>query len=240
MSEKLHLIKSSKDCVQCDIYSLCIAVGLDPGCTGQLSDIVKTVGPFKSAEHVYRTGDKFQSLYIVQTGVLKSQTTTPQGRHLVTGFYFPGDLVGLDGISSKTYPCYVTALERSWLCEVEFEELENLCRDQIGVQHELFSRLSSRIYKNEHQHIVNRGESADKRLAEFLFEIYERLNNSNQKRNNFLHLPMTKADAASYLGLSAESVSRSLKRLEEKGIIRNSSKHIELLNLEAIKKYVSK
>ncbi|HBH36357.1 MAG TPA: hypothetical protein DDW45_08430, partial [Gammaproteobacteria bacterium] len=84
------------------------------------------------------------------------------------------------------------------------------------------------------------GESADARTLGFLTEQFQKLAGSKYISGNYLHLPMTKADLSSYLGIQPETFSRSMKRLQDKGYIINSVKHIEILNLEGMIKAAEK
>ena len=40
------------------------------------------------------------------------------GRVQVTGFYLPGELLGIDAISTDRHPCSAEALETSEVCEI--------------------------------------------------------------------------------------------------------------------------
>lgn len=230
----MRLVKSKQTCQNCDIESLCIAAGVDNQYTDKLNDIVKMTGPFDAGQLIYRRGDSFKSLYVIQNGVAKSQTDSMDGRQQVTGFYFPGDLIGIESIASKVQPCDVVAMERTWLCEVPFTDLESLCTRFPGLQHELFMRMGRRIHHDEYNRIVNRSEPAEKRISGFLSEMYQKLEGSKYVSGNCLQLPMTKADLASHLGIQPETLSRSLKKLQEQGHIVNAPNHIEILDLYAM------
>ena len=230
----MHLVKSKQTCENCDIESLCISAGIDEKYTNKLNEIVKLTGPFDAGELIYRRGDSFKSLYVIQNGVAKSQTDSVDGRQQVTGFYFPGDLIGIESISNNVQPCDVIAMERTWLCEVPFTKLEDLCSRFPGLQHELFMRMGKRIHYDEYNRIVNRSEPAEKRISGFLSETFQKLSGTKYVSGNCLQLPMTKADIASHLGIQPETLSRSLKKLQEQGDIINAPNHIEILDLDAM------
>lgn len=229
-----HLVKSKQTCGYCDIQQLCISSGIDKNHSEKLNDIVKPVGPFDTGQHIYRRGEKFNSLYVIQCGVAKSETSSAEGRKQVTGFYFPGDLVGMESISTSTHPCDVIAIEKSWACEIPFAKLEALSSDFPTLQHELFMRMGKKIYHDEYSCLVGRSESAEKRMLCFLTDLFKKLEGSTFVTGNHLHLPMAKVDLASYLGLQPETLSRTLKQLQEKGYILNTPKDIEFLDLDAM------
>lgn len=236
----MRLVKHKQTCEQCDVEQLCIKVGIDVQHADKFSEIVKPGGSYDAGEAIYRRGDHFKSLYVVQCGVAKSETETVDGRHHVTGFYFPGDLIGLDSVSVRTQPCNVIAVEKTWVCEIPFIQLEQLCIEAPSLQHEIFMRMGQRIYDDEYNCLMARGESADTRILGFLTEKFQKLAGSQYISVNYLHLPMSKADLSSYLGIQPETFSRSMKRLQDKGYIINSAKHIEILDLKSMIKAVEK
>ncbi len=236
----MRLVKPKQTCERCDVERLCISAGIDVQHADKFNEIVKPGGPYDAGEAIYRRGDHFKSLYVIQCGVAKSETDTVDGRHQVTGFYFPGDLIGIDSVSVRTQPCDVIAVEKTWVCEIPFTQLEQLCIEVPGLQHEIFMRMAQRIYNDEYNCLIGRSESADARIHGFLTEKFQKLAGSKYISGNYLHLPMTKADLSSYLGIKPETFSRSMKRLQDKGYIINSAKHIEILDLEGMIKAAEK
>jgi len=233
-SPDIRLVKSKQDCGHCDIQELCVSVGIEDQYTEKLNEIVKQSGAFDAGQIVYRRGDNFKSLYVIQSGIAKSETGNIDGRQQVTGFYFPGDLIGIESISTKKQPCDLIAVEKTRFCEIPFAELEKLCTELPELQHELFLRMGQRIHHDEFTCLVNRGETVERRILLFLTEIFQKLGNSKYVSANCLSLPMTKADISSYLGLQPETFSRSLKQLQKKGYIKSKLKHVEILDLEGM------
>lgn len=229
---RFHLVKSKQTCGHCDIQQLCISAGIDENNTEKLNEIVKSSGPYDLGDVIYRRGDTFKSLYVIQCGIAKSETSSVEGRKQVTGFYFPGDLIGMESISTNIHPCDVIAIEKTWVCEIPFHKLEALSSNYPTLQHELFMRMGQKIYHDEYNCLVNRNESAEKRMLCFLTDLYKKLQCSAYVTDNCLSLPMAKVDLASYLGLQPETLSRTLKQLDKKGYIINTVKHIEFVDLD--------
>jgi CRP/FNR family transcriptional regulator len=232
--QNMRLVKPKQTCEQCDVERLCISAGIDVQYANKFNEIVRPDGPYEAGEAIYRRGDHFKSLYVVQCGVAKSETDTVDGRHQVTGFYLPGDLIGIDSVSTGRQPCDVIAVGKTWVCEIPFTQLEQLCIEVPGLLHEVFMRMARRIHHDEYNSLVSRGEPADTRVLSFLAENFQKLAGSKYISGNYLHLPMSKADLSSYLGMKPETFSRSMKRLQDKGYIINSAKHIEIVNLEGM------
>ena len=233
-NKNIHLIQSKQSCEHCDIEHLCISAGMGKHYAYKLNEIAKQSKAYEKGQVVYNRGDIFKSLYVIQSGVAKSETSNSDGRQQVTGFYFPGDLIGTDSLTTNKYPSDLVAIEKTYLCEIPFIELEKLCIAFPGLQHELFMRFGERIYHNEYHSLLGRGEIAEKRILSFLVELFEKLEGSKYILGCFIILPMTKYEISSYLGLQPETFSRSMKQLQNKGYIINTLKHIEILNFSDI------
>ena len=231
----IQLVQSKQDCNHCDARKLCLALGIDEKDISRLNSIIKQKPLYEAGEYLYRRGDRFKSLYVVQRGAMKSQTSNYDGDLQVTGFYFPGDLIGIDSIAVAKHPCDVIAIKKSWVCELPYDQLEKLCTKFPVLQHELVKRLSHRIFKDEYDVGSNRNEIAEKRVLGFLIDLY--LNPKSQEYivGNKLVLPMTKSDLSSYLRLRAETLSRTLKKLQQSGYINNEQDYVEILDVAGMK-----
>ena len=90
-------------CGNCRLASICLPLALEQDDIEQLDSIIQRSKPLQKHQHLYREGDDFQSVYAVRSGTLKAYKTTDDGREQVTGFYFPGEILGMDGISNNTH-----------------------------------------------------------------------------------------------------------------------------------------
>jgi len=70
----------------------------------RLDDIIEKSRPLKKGEHLFNQGDEFQAIYAIRAGSVKSYTITNEGEEQITGFYFPGELIGLSGLDEGVYP----------------------------------------------------------------------------------------------------------------------------------------
>ena len=233
-NDNIRLVQAKQDCEHCEIEHLCISVGINDKNAHQLNQIVKQGDSFETGQVIYKRGDKFKSLYVIQKGIAKSETSNIDGRQQVTGFYFPGDLIGIDSISKDELPCDLIAIEKTWLCEIPFNKLEKLCSADPGLQHELFMRMGQKIYHDEYCYLAVRNEAAEKRILGFITELFYKLEESKYISGNCLQLPMTKVDISSYLGIQPETFSRSMKRLQEKEYLISTPKHIEIMDFDRI------
>ena len=98
-------------CSNCNLRELCLPVGLSTEGRRAARRTGRAAQRVKRGDALFRAGDRFESLYAVRLGFLKSTVMSQDGREQVTGFHMAGELVGLDGISTEAHTCDTVALE---------------------------------------------------------------------------------------------------------------------------------
>lgn len=107
-------------CTNCNLRGLCMPLAMDFKDIDRLDNIIQRGRPIQSGEHLYRAGDKFNSVYAVRSGSIKTYLINDDGIEQITGFYLPGEVLGFDGIDNTDHGCNVVALETSSVCEIPF------------------------------------------------------------------------------------------------------------------------
>jgi len=214
-------------CASCNLQELCLPAGLGPVEMEQLDSLINRSRRLTRGDYLYRVGGPLRSLYAVRVGFFKSCMLHTDGREQVTGFHMMGDLLGMDAIGTGTHMCDAVALEDSDVCEIPFQELENLSRDVPALQRH-FNRLMSREIVREHGVMLLLGSMrAEERLAAFLLSLSQRYSNCGFSGTHLL-LRMTRQEIGSYLGLKLETISRAFSRMQSDGLIHVESKSIEI------------
>jgi len=220
-------------CKNCSLTTLCLPMGLTPEDVERLDDIVKRTRPLHRGDFLFRTGDRFRSLYVVKTGSLKTFAPSPEGGEQVLGFHLPGEIIGLDAIDEDAHVCSAKVLETSAICEIPFSRLEELTASIASLQHQMFRLLSKEISHDTDMLLLLGKKNAEERLAAFLFSMSRRLQKRGLSPTDF-YLSMSRHEIGNYLGLAVETVSRLFTRFQEEGWVRVDRKHIELLDLDAL------
>src|SRR4030065_996231 len=138
-------------CSDCSLRDLCLPLGLSADDLHALESTVKSHRKLNKGEFLYRVGDPFRSLFAIRSGSTKTCQIAADGSVQITGFHLPGELLGIDAISSEKHPCDVIALETTEICEMPFGKLEALARELAGLQHQLFRLMSREIAEEETQ-----------------------------------------------------------------------------------------
>jgi len=221
-------------CGNCRLSSICLPLALESDDIQQLDDIIQRSKPLQKGQHLYREGDDFQSVYAVRSGTLKAYKTTDDGREQVTGFYFPGEILGMDGISKNTHASSAKTLETSSVCEIPFSSLSRLSALMPNLQRHFFQLMSREITEDQVLITLLSKNSADERVAALLLSISSR--NARRKLSaTHFRLPMSRVDIGNYLGLTVETVSRVLSRMHKLDILCVDNKEIEILDMPGMR-----
>jgi CRP/FNR family transcriptional regulator len=213
-------------------------MGLAPDDVERLDDIVKRTRPLHRGDFLFRTGDRFRSLYVVKTGSIKTFAPSPEGGEQVLGFHLPGEIIGLDAIDTEAHACSAKVLETSAICEIPFSRLEELSASIPSLQHQMFRLLSKEISHDTDMLLLLGKKNAEERLAAFLVSLSRRLAKRGLSPTDF-YLSMSRHEIGNYLGLAVETVSRLFTRFQDEGLLRVDRKHVELIDLDSLEALVS-
>src|SRR6266702_933715 len=165
-------------------------------------------------------------LYKLVSGSVRTYKILSDGRRQVGGFYFPGDIFGLE--FADEHSLSAEAISDSKVLVVKRGALSALAGRDASVAQQLFA-LTGRELRRVQDRILLLIKSAQERVASFLLEMAERAS------GNVIELPMSRQDIADYLGLTIETVSRTLTALETAAAIElSASRRIVLRNRAAL------
>jgi CRP/FNR family transcriptional regulator len=170
---------------------------------------------------------------VVRSGSVKIRKSLDWGDYDVESFHFSGDLFGLDSLDERIQGYDAVALAETEICEIPLKQFEALGASIPKLQQLFISELANQIRRKADRLYNERHLVADDRVRLFLADIFER-NREQINGNNKFALPMTKTDIARYLGMSPESFSRGLTKLQNQGLIHNHPRYIEYLNAKKL------
>ncbi len=225
-------------CSNCRLSDLCLPIALNKAEIVQLDDIIERNRPLRKGEHLYRQGDPFRSVYAVRSGSFKSYILGTDGQSRVTGFYMPGEIMGMDGIGNRQHGTSIIALEHSSICEIPFSQLEKLSQQLHNLQSRFFAIMGNEIVKDQHIHTLLSSYTAEKKLASFLLSLSARYARCQLSPDRFL-LHMTRSDIGEYLGLTLETVSRVFSLLQKKDILNVDTKEITIKDMSGLRALIA-
>lgn len=201
----------------------------------RLDELVTVRRKVKRKELLFHNGEAFTSLFAIRTGVFKTRVTTEDGRDQVTGFQMAGEIIGLDGIVNGQHSCDAVALEDAEVCVMPYERLEELSREVTALQRHVHQVMSREIVREHGVMLLLGSMRAEERLAAFLLNLVKRLHARGFSATELI-LRMTREEIGSYLGLKLETVSRTLSKFVEEGVVEVHQRHVRITNADALKR----
>jgi CRP/FNR family transcriptional regulator, anaerobic regulatory protein len=223
-------------CSTCALRHYCLPQGLSSDDVNTLQKVIVNARTIKRGETLFRVGDTFDTLYAVRSGSLKTVVSTPNGngRERVMGLHLGGDALGLEGFDNGRHACHAVALEDSSVCLIPHVHFERACRETSALQRRLLQLLSREVVRKSTQTLILGTLRADERVAALLLDLSARLKHRGYASNEF-NLRFTRDDMGSFLGITLETVSRTLSRFQEKGLIDANGKLIQILDFDGLR-----
>ena len=215
-------------CAGCPIQHLCLPGDLSVDEHLYVdSRLVSERRNLASTEPLYEKDNPFKALYMVRTGFFKCTSMVTGLRKQITGFPMSGDLLGMDGLSAGHHSVTVTALERSEVCVLAYDNLLKLSSEVKPLQDRLHRLIGGEIARNLVSMVMLGSMHAEARLAAFLLQMTQRLAERGQSGSSFM-LHMSREEIGGFLGLTVETVSRTLSKLQADGLVMVHLRHIRV------------
>jgi CRP-like cAMP-binding protein len=195
---------------------------------GSSIDMMGAAMSFARNTEIYGENEPAEFFYKVIGGTVRTYKVLNDGRRQIGGFYIAGDVFGLE--AGEHHAMSAEAICDSKVLVIKRSALVNLAATNSHIARELWS-LTSRELLRVQDHILLLIQTAQERVAGFLLEMAARA-----PAGNTIELPMSRQDIADYLGLTIETVSRTLSVLEHDLAIEvPSSRRIVLRNRSVLR-----
>lgn len=232
MADKLRSLHQVS-CNTCSLSSLCLPVSLNLTEMEKLDDIIEKSKPLKKGEHLFNQGGAFEYVYAIRAGTIKTYTITNEGEEQITGFYFPGELVGMSGFDNNEYPVSAKILETTTVCEIPFERLDDLSGQLPELRRQLLRTMSKEIREEQQMMLLLSKKNAEQRIATFLIKLSQRFKLRGYSETSF-RLSMSRNEIGNYLGLAVETVSRIFTRFQKSGLLHVEGKEVNINDLDKL------
>ena len=203
-----------------------------------LSMLNDSLAPQRRVVHtgdvIYRSGECFETLYVLNSGFFKIVNLSADGREQVVGLKFRGDWLGFDGIAGRQYSCDAIAMDTGEIWAIPYESLMAACARQASLLTVLHEAMSREIAHDRESLMSVCTMPADARVADFLRYWAESLADRGMRTDQFT-LRMTRAEIGNYLGMTLETVSRALSRLARDKVIAFTEKGRRNVNIPDVK-----
>jgi CRP/FNR family transcriptional regulator, nitrogen fixation regulation protein len=165
-------------------------------------------------EELFAEGDEAEFFYQVVSGAIRSYKLLSDGRRQIDAFHLRGDIFGLEAGSEHRFSA--EAIGEATVIAYRRSRLGALIQDDAAFRDRIMTAtLHSLERAQDHMLLLGR-KTAQEKMATFLLDMAERLS----KDDEHFELPMLRSDIADHLGLTIETVSRTLTQFARSGLIR--------------------
>jgi CRP/FNR family transcriptional regulator len=239
MQKRIPVEATATHCSTCMMGHVCLPVGMPAHEVEQLDTLVKERIRIEKGQALYRHGETLNALFGLRSGSLKTLLEEANGNQQITGFFLPGEIVGLDGMIEGEHSSTAIAMEDSEVCVVRVQDIDEISRYVPSLQHQV-RRLMSKEIARSHQVLLALGSMrSEQRLAALLSNLSQRLAILGYSPTDFV-MRMSREEIGNYLGLTLETISRLFSRFARDGVIRISQREVKILDMHALNELVGK
>jgi CRP/FNR family transcriptional regulator len=218
---------NGQGCTDCRVRQLSICASLDRAEMQEFEHLSRHIH-FAPCETVFAKEEMTTSFFNLLDGVMRLYKLLPDGRRQIVGFALPGDFLGMNASERNNFSA--DAMGPVEVCRFSKASFLRFAQDRPHLLRGI-NELATRELSQARDHMVLLGRrSAEEKVATFLMGWRDRLARQAGP-SPIVPLPMNRQDIADYLGLTIETVSRTLTKLEREGVIEIIAGGICLLDL---------
>jgi CRP/FNR family transcriptional regulator len=211
------------DCVLCEER-------LYPGlATEQLCQIRERLirHAYEAHEVLFREGEPATCLFALGSGQVKLTTPLPDGRQQLLRLVVAGQLLGLETLGGERYPFTAEALTAVMVCKILHRDLRRILESNQGLAWRVIQSLSQELEQAEAL-IRDLGlKTAQEKIASFLLSLPPRRADHDKEKPPLL---LSRREMAETLGLTEETVSRTMAELGRKGVIETGKGFVRIVD----------
>jgi len=218
-------------CEACSIKDLTFCSSLHGAEHDQLRKLLTHV-QYDAHSTIFHEAEDAEYVFNVTTGSVKLYKLLGDGRRQITGFLFAGDFLGL--ALNANYSYTAEAIEPVSACRFPRKKLEKLFDEFPHLEKRMLGMAVDELAAAQDQMLLLGRKTAKEKVASFLLMLARRQEHRGENSDT-ISVPMSRSDIADYLGLTIETVSRTLTQLrKDETITLKDNRHIEAVSLDVL------
>lgn len=219
-------VRIRQDCLSCETRLFSVCAALSDHDLALLQDLASPA-QFDPRDPLLVQGQPAPSVYNITSGTVRLYTLLPDGRRQIVGFALPGDFIGLSMRESASL-C-ADAIDPVEACAFARLPYSALVDAKPALLRRLHEQASHELTLAQEQMMLLGRRTAEEKIVCFLLRMQQRWARIGRSSVT-VQLPMGRQDIADFLGLTIETVSRTLTRLSRDRVILLVPDGVRLLN----------
>lgn len=196
-------------CRMCRVRNISVCAALEPDELELLSNLAEDIS-FADKSTLLLQDDPASAVYNITEGVVRLYRLLSDGRRQIVGFLLPGDFLGL--ALSDRYAFSADAIGHVQACRFSRAGFSALVDEKPHLLRRLHAAATHELTQAQDHMVLLGRRNAEEKVATFLVSLRDRMVRLGLSAVT-LSLPMTRQDMADYLGLTLETVSRTISKL---------------------------
>lgn len=203
------LFRTRNACEECTMRAISVCGALEASELAELESLSQSRA-FPARSMLFDESARASSVYNVAEGCVRLYKSLPDGRRQIVGFALPGDFLGLALV--ERYGVTAEAVTDVKVCRFARPAFADFLDAKPHLLRRLHELVSHELSLAQDQMLLLGRRSAEEKVAAFLLNLQTRYGRIAPISVN-VPLPMSRQDIADYLGLTIETVSRTLTKL---------------------------
>lgn len=223
-----------KSCPFCDSRSGCFR-NLSP-LELELTDMRRAELRYRKGEHIAKQGSYSNHILYLQKGLVKVYMEMEGDADLILNIFSDGNLIGLSGLFNTTpLPFSVAAVEDSVVCAIDKKIIEDLVLNNGEFARSIIENINSCTHYHYKRLITASQKQLNGRMADALLHLSDKVFHSDD-----FAMTLSRKELAELAGMSMMSAVRTIKDLEQNGVIAEKNGRLRILDrskLDNLSKY---
>lgn len=191
------------------------------------------VETFQRGETIYRDGDPAMHVFEIVSGIVRMAKIFSDGSRVITVFVHPGEMFGLS--AREHYLTDAEAVGDVKLRKLKSDRFRRAVDNSEELRPQFFNWLHQEMASVQARVVMLARKKAEERICDLLLTLARRANDKGNRLVE-IEIPISRVDMADYLGLSIETVSRTMTNLIKRGVIRSITRYrFSIRNLSLLK-----
>lgn len=200
-----------------------------------LLDKVKSSRAYAAGEVVYDQGEECRGVYCIESGLVGHRKCDADGNSVLVRLCGAGETTGYRAFLSGTdHSLTAEVLMPARICFIRRSLVQRLLAENPSLGMRFLNRVAGDLTDAEDRFFHSVTQSAKVRAIHMLLVLYERFGRETGPGEHVLELPVSRRDLAALIGIAPESMSRTIRRLEEEEIARFDGRSVRLANIDRL------
>jgi len=225
LDRQIEPLPAGHPCQGCEARSESICRVLDCADLSRLKSLGWTLR-LAPGQALFHEGDPATRVFTLTKGTLKLYKLLADGRRQVTGFLHPGDFLGISVDDEHAFSA--EALEEAQLCWFPRNRFDEFVEEHPSMERELYRMAAHELAAAQQQMVLLGRKTAEERICTLILRLRELDETKAKSAECSVALPMTRTEIADYLGLTLETVCRTLSDLNRRKLVEVGQKKSEI------------